>query len=92
MTTYTYHREILDELFRHGLLPLPDTPPERLRDAVRDLYKYEIKRLRSRLLAGDVERRSYANEVVALRKRYWVLSVPTALWTSRPDQTDPRRT
>ena len=92
MRTYTYHREILDELSRHGLQPLHDTPPERLRDAVRDLYKYEIKRLKSRLLAGDVERRSYANEVVELRKRYWVLSVPTALWTARLDETDSRST
>jgi hypothetical protein len=76
-----YEPVVLDELARHGLVPRADTPPERLRDAVLDLYKYEIKSLRRRLLAGQVERRNYADEVVALRKRYWLLSVPIQRWT-----------
>ena len=86
MAAYTYHQRILEELAVHGLRPLPATPPERLRDAVRDLYKYEIKRLRDRLLAGHIERRNYAGEVVELRKQYWLLSVPTALWTVEPER------
>ena len=80
---YHYKPEILDALARHGFRPRADTSPERLRDAVRELYKYEIRRLRERLLAGRVERRNYSAEVVELRKRYWVLSVPTALWAER---------
>lgn len=80
---YRYHQSILDELARHGLLPGPDTRPDQLRDAVRDLYKYEIRRLRDRLLAGDILKRDYAGHVVALRQRYWVLSVPTDLWLDR---------
>jgi len=67
---YSYHQEILEELARHGLTPLPSTPPGRLRDAVRDLYKYEIKRLRRDLLAGGIPKHDYANQVVALRKKY----------------------
>jgi hypothetical protein len=77
---YSYHQPILDELARHGLNPLASTPPDRLRDAVRDLYKYEIRRLRSRLLGGDIPKHDYANQVVSLRKRYSLLSLPTELW------------
>jgi len=81
LPTYTYHERILDELARHGLMPLPATSPAQLRNAVRDLYNYEIRALRERLLAGKIERRNYGAHVVELRKRYSLLSVPTELWT-----------
>ena len=75
-----YKPLVLRELARHGLRPGPDTQPARLRDAVLDLYKYEIKVLRHRLLAGGIARRSYAGEVEALRKRYPLLSLPLEQW------------
>jgi hypothetical protein len=81
MAVYVYRPEVLDELARHGLRPLPATTPDRLRDAVRDLYKYEIKALRARLLSGGIERRHYADAVIGLRRRYPLLSLPLALWT-----------
>jgi hypothetical protein len=77
---FRYHTEILDALASHGLVPRADTPPGRLRDAVRDLYRYEIKRLRASLLAGTIPKRDYAAHVVALRRKYPVLSVPVELW------------
>jgi len=77
---YRYDDRILGALAHHGLVPTPTTPPQRLRDAVRDLYKYEIRRLRSELLAGRILKRDYAGHVVALRTRYWVLSVPVDVW------------
>jgi len=76
----TYHPQILEELGRHGLAPSADTPPGRLRDALRDLYKYEIRRLRNRVVSGDIPKREYAGHVVELRKRYPLLSIPTGLW------------
>jgi hypothetical protein len=76
-----YRPEILDELGRHGLSPAPDTHPQQLRDAVRDLYKYEIKRLKARLLAGDFHKSAYAGRVIELRRRYIVLSIPLDRWT-----------
>jgi hypothetical protein len=82
--TYTYDPRILDELAGHGLHPRPSSSPGRLRDAVRDLYKYEIKRLRGELLAGRFEKSEYAGRVMDLRKRYWLLSIPTQLWTVGP--------
>lgn len=79
--TYTYHQQILDELARHGLKPLAATSPQQLRDVVRDLYKYEIRRLKGELLARRFPRSHYAGHVVELRKRYRLLSIPMELWT-----------
>ena len=87
---YQYHAKVLNELARHGLKPSRTTSPGRLRDAVLDLYKYEIRRLRGDLLAGRIQRRDYASHVVELRKRYWLLSVPVQLWTAAgaPEKAD----
>jgi hypothetical protein len=78
---YRYHEPVLEALGKHGLKPLPHSTPQQLRDAVRDLYKYEIRRLRDTLLAGRILKRDYAGHVIELRKRYWLLSVPLQLWT-----------
>lgn len=88
--TYQYHTPVLDELARHGLRPLPTTAPSVLRNAVRDLYKYEIRVLRERHLAGQIPRQEYASHVVALRRRYWLLSVPVELWIGN-DESGPVR-
>jgi hypothetical protein len=77
---FRYRAEILDALAGHGLVPRTDTPPDRLRDAVRDLYRYEIRRLRLSLLAGEIAKRDYAGHVVALRRKYPVLSLPLERW------------
>jgi hypothetical protein len=79
---YTYHQEVLDGLASHGLIPRADTAPGQLRDAVRDLYRYEIRALRDRLIAGEFPKHEYAGRVVALRQRYWLLSVPLPLWVT----------
>ncbi len=80
---YTYDPRILDALAGHGLVPRPGTSPRELRDAVRDLYRYEIKQLRLALLAGRIAKRDYASHVVVLRQKYPVLSVPLELWVVR---------
>ena len=82
--TYRYHQQILDELARHGLLPIATSSPQHLRDAVRDLYKYEIRRLRDAYLGGHFPKPEFAGRVVELRKRYWLLSIPTELWLVKP--------
>jgi len=84
--TYKYLDRILDELARHGLVPRLDTPPLQLRDAVRDLYKYEIRRLRYALLAGRIAKHDYAAHVEALRGKYPLLSLPVELWLVRGTQ------
>ncbi|MCA1584844.1 MAG: hypothetical protein LC791_08765 [Acidobacteria bacterium] len=79
---YHYTQSVLDELASHGLRPRPSTSPQTLRDAINDLYRYEIRRLRDRCRAGEFSTRELTARVVALRKRYMLLSLPLAHWTS----------
>lgn len=88
--SYTYRKVVLDQLARHGLVPGPRTAPRFLRDAVRELYKYEIKRLRADLLAGRIRKVDYAACVVQLRTRYPLLSLPVDLWTLPRSLDEPR--
>jgi hypothetical protein len=78
--TFTYDARVLEALEGHGLKPLPATSPQQLRDALSDLYRYEIRQLRAELLAGRVVKPDYAGLVIALRRRYWLLSVPLQAW------------
>jgi hypothetical protein len=76
-----YRPEILEALAAHGLVPTPATEPARLREAVNDLYRYEIRVLRDRCRAGAFPVSDLAARVVALRRRYLLLSTPLARWT-----------
>ena len=71
---------MLEALARHGARPSPTTPPERLHDFVNDLYRYELRRLRAALLAGAFPKTEYYGRVVALRRRYPLLSVKPGQW------------
>ncbi|MGE0362441.1 MAG: hypothetical protein AB7R67_17140 [Vicinamibacterales bacterium] len=79
-----YAEAILDALATHGLAPRPDTDPRQLRDAVNDLYRYEIRRLRDRCRAGEFPSAELAGHVVQLRRRYLLLSIPLDRWVE-PD-------
>ena len=75
MATYSYRADVLRELERHGVRPTPETSPQLVRDYVRDLYKYEIRQLRTRMLAEEFPRVEYSARVEALRNRYPVLAL-----------------
>jgi len=47
---------------------------------VNDLYRYEIRRLRARLLADEFPKKQYADRVVQLRMRYRVISMRPREW------------
>jgi hypothetical protein len=79
-----YRPEIVEALAAHGLVPRPDTPPERLREAVNDLYRHEIRRLRDRCRAREFPVTDLAPRVVELRRRYLLLSIPVTSWTLDP--------
>jgi hypothetical protein len=78
---YEYAPEALEVLAGHGLRPGPDTRPAVVREALSDLYRFEIRRLKRRLLAGGIEKARYSDHVIELRKQYWLLSVPVERWT-----------
>jgi len=84
MPLYHYRSEVLEALNRHGLSPRPDTSPQVLRDAINDLYRYEIRRLRQRLLRGEFPRAAYVPKVVELRDRYLLLAMPMHEWMRSP--------
>jgi hypothetical protein len=77
---YEYAPEALEVLAGHGLRPGAGTPPALVRGALNDLYRYEIRRLRGRLLAGEIPKEGYVDHVVGLRKQYWLLSIPVDRW------------
>ena len=73
--TYRYRPDVLEQLARHGLQPKPTTPPERVRELLNDLYRYELQRLRDRLLRREFPRSSYYDRVVDVRNRYRLLAL-----------------
>jgi hypothetical protein len=77
---YRYHAWVLDALARHGVLPGSGTSPELLHEFVNDLYRYELRRLRASLLAGAFPKTEYYGRVVALRRRYPLLSLKPRQW------------
>ena len=81
MPVTRYKPEVLDELARHGLNPRATTEPAQLREQMNDLYRIEIRKLRDRCRAGEFSTRELPAHVVALRKRYLLLSIPLANWT-----------
>jgi hypothetical protein len=64
-----------------GVRPRDTTSRERVREFVNDLYTWELRRLRTRLLRGEFPKRDYATRVESLRReRYWMLSLPVEQW------------
>jgi hypothetical protein len=77
---YRYRPAVLEELLRHGVRPTDRTPPALVRGYLNDLYRFELRQLRSRLMRGDFPKREYSDQVLTLRKRYPLLSLPDRLW------------
>ncbi len=75
MTRFTYRPGVLRELAKHGVSPTSQTDPQLVRDYVRDLYKYEIRRLKERMLREEFPRAEYSDRVDALRRSYPVLAL-----------------
>jgi hypothetical protein len=78
--SYVWDSEMLDALAALGVRPGPSTPPAFVKDYVTELYQYELRRHRDRLMRGDVPKASYATLVAAIRPRYWMLSIPASGW------------
>jgi len=77
---WSYPPEFLESLAGLGLAPTADTPPALVRDALNDLYRYELRAARDRLRAGVTEKSTYLELVIALRKKYWLLSLTVPAW------------
>jgi len=82
---YVYREDVLAALLVHGVRPTPHSNPEKVRDFVRDLYKYEIRRLRERYLRREFPKREYSDRVDALRRQYPVLALRASAWATVSD-------
>lgn len=83
MTRYRYRPDVLEHLWRHGVQPRDTTPPDLVREFVNDLYRYELRKLRDRLLVGEVPRAQYYQLVVDMRNKYPVLALKAWQWLIR---------
>ena len=72
---FRYRDDVLKHLLQHGVIPTSHTSPQLVRDYVRDLYKYEIRKLRERMLSKEFPAAEYAGRVEDLRRQYPVLSL-----------------
>ena len=85
MTTYRYRAAVLEQLWHHGVRPTSSTPPELVHEFVSDLYRYELRRLRDRLVRGEIPRAGYFDRVVALRRQYPLVSLKPEQWVEESE-------
>jgi hypothetical protein len=78
--TYVYRDDVLDQLWRHGVHPTPETRPELVHEFVSDLYRWEIRRLRRRYVRKEIPREGYSDRVVELRRKYPLISLKPSQW------------
>jgi hypothetical protein len=78
--TNRYRPEVLEALARHGIVPGETTAPPLIRDQLNDLYRFEIRRLKARLLRGEFPKADYIGHVLDLRGKYMLLSIPQGEW------------
>ena len=87
--TYRYRPDVLEQLWQHGVHPTATTPPEIVHGFVSDLYRYELRRLRYRLVQGDIPKAGYYDRVVALRRAYPLVSLKPDQWLAGPEPAPP---
>ncbi|HMG34751.1 MAG TPA: hypothetical protein VKM94_12500 [Blastocatellia bacterium] len=81
---FNYRESVLEALARHGIRPTAETAPELVHEFLSDLYRFEIRDLRRRMLEGEIRKAEYAGHVDALRERYSLLGLPLRFWTKQP--------
>jgi transposase InsO family protein len=86
---FHYQSEILAQLLTHGVRPLPRTRPAIIFRYLNGLYRYELRRLKRLREEGAIPQREYGARVVALRRRYPLVSVPVTYWTLPGTPADP---
>jgi hypothetical protein len=80
LTEYRYRQDVLDALWRHGVQPRPTTPPALVHEFVSDLYRFELRRLRDRLVRREIPKTGYFDRVVEVRRKYPLISLKPWQW------------
>ena len=86
VTRYEYRPDILRRLEEFALFPRPHTDPVIVRDYLKALHTMEIRTIRvaqqRKERSGDSSGRdAYRDQVIALREKYSILSLPVQWWT-----------
>jgi hypothetical protein len=82
---YRFRPEVLEQLEKHGVRPTAATRPELVHEFVSDLYRYELRRLRDRLVRGEIPKTGYGDRVVALRRKYPLVSLKPGQWVEETE-------
>ena len=72
---FRYRADVLAQLAKHGIRPNSDTSPDVVHELVSDLYRYELRRMRDRLLRREFARTEYFACILELRRRYPLVSL-----------------
>ena len=75
-----YKKAVIEQLAVHGVKPTLATPPDLVHEFLNDLYRYELRRLRDRLLRREVVKSDYYDLVMEVRCRYPLLSLKPRQW------------
>jgi hypothetical protein len=75
VSTYRYRAAVLEQLRHHGVQPRSSTRPELVHEFVSDLYRFELRRLRDRLVRKEIPKAGYFDRVVDLRRKYPLVSL-----------------
>ncbi len=80
MSENRYRTDILEALLQHGARPTASTPPALVHEFISDLYRFELRRLRDRLVRGEIPKEGYYGRVVELRRKYPLVSIKPEHW------------
>jgi hypothetical protein len=75
VTAFRYRADVLEQLSSHGIRPTSSTKPEVVHEFVSDLYRFELRRLRDRLVRKEIPKVGYYDRVVELRRKYPLVSL-----------------
>jgi hypothetical protein len=79
----TYRPDVLAALASHHcVFPKPTTSPKLVKEYIDGLYRYELRRLRDRLVRREIPKKEYAAAIIELRKRYPLISIPWREWVA----------
>ncbi len=86
---YLYRPDIIAQLLVHGVRPRQTTPPAIVREFIADLYRHELRRLSARVRRRELPHQELAANVIELRRRYPLVSIPIQEWTLPPETAPP---
>jgi len=79
---FAYRADVLAQLLLHGVRPTVRTRPATVFAYVNALYRYELRRLREHLRVRRFPQSEYYGRVVALRRKYPLVSRHPSTWTA----------